>query len=125
MLKILLLAPGAAAPANEPLSARDWALVYGSTAVGHGGRVGGAPGSTPRSRRASQRRRSSRDDRLVGGAVRAALSRPQLTGCHPDAGRSFILPATLAVSGPRSLSYTRPSSVTMNVMTPDDRYSAG
>src|SRR5450432_4170071 len=47
-------------------------------------------------------------------------------GCQPEGGLlTVVFCASFAVSGPRSFSYTTLSWVTTNVITPDDRYSAG
>jgi hypothetical protein len=51
--------------------------------------------------------------------------RCHFTTSQPEAGRPLMPRASPSVFGPRSLSYTAPSSVTMKVITPDDRYSSG
>jgi hypothetical protein len=81
-------------------------------------------------------RRAVIDLRIRKHVVRGSISthssqRDQAVGappatCQLESGLRFVKAgATLVVFGPRSFSYTTPSSVTMKVMIPDDPYSAG
>jgi hypothetical protein len=60
------------------------------------------------------------------------LLSPAVPSCAPSAFRqlesrlySFMALPIASVFVPRSFCYTTPSAFTMNVITPDDRYSAG
>jgi hypothetical protein len=80
----------------------------------------------PHSRQPEKKRPESRKRRNYLLCTPAATSGDSSAFRHPESGLyNFIPLASPAVFFPRSFSYTVPSSPTMNVITPDDRYSAG